>query len=313
MEPIEMITDILPEAVIDTLKLLPFLYLTYLFMEWIEDKAGEKSAMLLRKFRTAGPLIGSAAGAIPQCGFSAAAASLFSGKVITLGTLIAIFLSTSDEMLPLLISRQAEVSVIAKLILSKFLIGVVTGFAIDLVYRAIQKRRAIRLLGGKKGDGPTAYFIAENYSIHELCEDEHCGCEEEHSNIFLAALKHTLKIALFIFVITFLAAILVESFGEERVAAFLAGNEIGGIFVTALIGLIPNCGASVLLTTLFLDGLITTGQAMAGLLVSAGVGLLVLFRTNRRHLKNNIGVLVLLYVCGALWGLLINALVPGTL
>ena len=313
MEPIEIITDILPEVALDTVKLLPFLYLTYLFMEWLEDKAGEKSAKLLRKFRTAGPLIGSAAGAVPQCGFSAAAASLFSGRVITLGTLIAIFLSTSDEMLPLLISNQAEISVILKLILSKFAIGVVTGFVIDLLYKAIQMRKARRLLGGKKGDGPTAYFVADNYSIHELCEDEHCGCEDEHSNIFLSALKHTLKIALFIFVISFLAAILVESFGEERVAAFLAGNEIGGIFVTALIGLIPNCGASVLLTTLFLDGLITTGQAMAGLLVSAGVGLLVLFRTNRRHIKTNLGVLVLLYICGALWGLLINLIAPGTL
>ena len=313
MEPIEILTDILPEVALDTLKLLPFLYLTYLFMEWLEDKAGEKSAALLRKFRNAGPLIGSAAGAIPQCGFSAAAASLFSGRVITIGTLIAIFLSTSDEMLPLLISSQADISVILKIILSKFAIGVVTGFVIDFVYRAIKKRQAIKLAGGKKNDGPTAYFMAENYTIHELCEDEHCGCEDEHSNIFLSALKHTLKIGLFIFVISFLAAILVESFGEERVAAFLAGNEIGGIFVTALIGLIPNCGASVLLTTLYLDGLITTGQAMAGLLVAAGVGLLVLFRTNRRHLKSNIGILVLLYTCGALWGLLINIIAPGTL
>ena len=313
MEPIEILSDILPEVAVDTLKLLPFLYLTYLLMEWIEDKAGEKSAGLLRKFRAAGPLIGSAAGAIPQCGFSAAAASLFSGRVITLGTLIAIFLSTSDEMLPLLISSQADISVILKLVLSKFAIGVVTGFVIDFVYRAIKKRQAIKLLGEKKNDGPTAYFIAENYTIHELCEDEHCGCEDEHSNIFLSALKHTLKIALFIFAISSLAAILVESFGEERVAAFLAGNEIGGIFVTALIGLIPNCGASVLLTTLYLDGLITTGQAMAGLLVAAGVGLLVLFRTNRRRIKTNLGVLVLLYVCGALWGLLINVIAPGTL
>ncbi len=307
MEPIKILTDILPEVVIDTLKLMPFLYLTYLFMEWIEEKAGQGSLRLLRKFRSAGPLIGSAVGVIPQCGFSAAAASLFSGKVITMGTLIAIFLSTSDEMLPLLISEHAPLATIAKILLSKFLIGMVTGFVIDMVHRAVTLRRVMKKAGVRKGDGPTAYFVADNYTINELCEDEHCGCEDEGSNIFLSALKHTLKITLFIFIISFLAAIFVESFGEEQIAAFLQGHEISGIFITALIGLIPNCGASVLLTTLFLDGLVTTGQMMAGLLVSAGVGLLVLFRTNRRHIKNNILILVLLYISGVVWGLIINA------
>lgn len=290
----------LPDTVIDTVKLLPFLFVTYLIMEWLEDRAQSQSIHLLGKFSAAGPLVGAALGAIPQCGFSAAAASLYSGGLITAGTLIAIFLSTSDEMLPILLSAKAPAATIGKILLAKFILGMVSGFAIDGIYRLIRKRRAF--IRG------TAVEENEENRIHELCENDHCGCEEEGHSPVVSALKHTGKISIFIFIITYIAAVLVESFGEQSVAAFLQSNQALGILISGAIGLIPNCGASVLITTLYLDSLISAGQMMTGLLVGAGVGLLVLFRTNRRHMATNFKLLALTYAAGVFWGAIIEIL-----
>lgn len=280
--------DIILDVCKDTVKLIPFLYLTFLFMEYLEDVAHEGSVKLLKKFPAVGPLIGSAAGTFPQCGFSAAASSLYSGGVISLGTLIAIFLSTSDEMLPILISEKAPVATILSIVGAKFAIGLVSGIIIDIVFNIWNKRHPHK-----------------EHHIHDLCEDDHCGCEESH-NLFLAALKHTVEVLVFIFVISLLAALLIEGIGQDRISEFLSMNEVAGIFLASLVGLIPNCGASVALTTLFLKGLITYGQVMAGLLVSAGVGLLVLFRTNRRNIKGSISIVVLLYAVGVIWGLILS-------
>ncbi len=290
----------LPDTVVDTVKLIPFLFVTYLVMEWLEEKAKDQSIHLLGRFSAAGPLVGAAVGVVPQCGFSAAAASLYSGGLITAGTLIAIFLSTSDEMLPILLSAQVSAATIGKILLAKFALGAASGFAIDGIYRLIRKRRAfIR--------GSAALENEEN-RIHELCENDHCGCEDEGHSPVVSALKHTGKITLFIFIITYIAAVLVEFFGEQSVAAFLQWNPVLGILVSGLIGLIPNCGASVLITTLYLDQLISAGQMMTGLLVGAGVGLLVLFRTNRRHMATNFKLLALTYAAGVFWGALIELL-----
>ena len=280
--------DIILETGLDTVKIIPFLYLTFLLMEYLEDVAKTGSIKLLKRFPAIGPVVGAAAGTFPQCGFSAAAASLYSGGVITLGTLIAIFLSTSDEMIPILISEKAPLTTILSIVGAKFAIGLVSGLIIDVLFRLWNRRHP-----------------HTEHHIHDMCEDDHCGCEENH-NIFLASLKHTLEVVVFIYVISLVAAFLIEGIGQENLSAFLGRNEILGIFLSGIIGLIPNCGASVALTTLYLKKLITYGQVMTGLLVSAGVGLLVLFRTNRRNIKGSISIVVLLYIVGVIWGMILH-------
>lgn len=304
-----MILDALTDAALDTVKLLPFLFVTYLFMEYLEHLSEDKSTAWLKKSGKLGPVIGAVIGILPQCGFSAAAASLFSGGVITLGTLIAVFLSTSDEMLPIFISEAVAPDRIAKILFLKAALGLVTGVLIDLVIK--------RFHFSKKHEK----------HIHDLCEHEHCGCEDDeesdaenhhhahgtgsHESKFMhiakPALWHTLQITLFIFLITLVITLLVEGIGEEAIGNFLTGKPVVGVFLSGLIGLIPNCAASVALTELYLLGMLTTGQMMAGLLVGAGVGLLVLFRTND-HPNENLGILALLYICGVAWGLILELL-----
>ena len=285
----DFILDILKDAVIDTVKLLPFLYLTYLLMEYLEEKAQAHTVALVRKTGRLGPLAGGIAGIIPQCGFSAAASSLYAGGVITLGTLLAIFLSTSDEMLPIFISETVPAGTILKILFTKAGLAIVTGFAADLLNRL---RHA-----GKK--------IEEERHIHDLCEQDHCHCEE--GNIFLSALLHTLQIALFIFLISLVIGFLIEFVGEDTLGGILMNRPVTGVLLAGLVGLIPNCGASVMITELYLKGILGAGQMMAGLLVGAGVGLLVLFRSHR-HVKKNLQIMGLLYISGVFWGLLIELL-----
>lgn len=285
-----IIAEALTDAAFDTLKLLPFLFLTYLLMEYLESRTEEKTAGALRRVGRLGPLFGGAVGVIPQCGFSAAAASLFSGGVITVGTMLAVFLSTSDEMLPILISEQAGAGPIFRIVLTKMLIGIVSGFAVDFLNRHIPRKT-----------------VSARHKIHDLCKQEHCGCDDdENSGIFLPALKHTLRIALFIFLISLALDLILDCGGEDALKSILNSRSVAGVLISAVIGLIPNCGASVILTELFLHGILGSGQMMAGLLVNAGVGLLVLFRTNR-HVKENLQITAVLFACGVFWGMLIEA------
>ncbi len=285
----EFIVEIVLDAAMDTLKLVPFLFITYLVMEYLERKTEEKTISTLAGVGRLGPLFGAAAGVVPQCGFSAAAASLFSGGVISLGSLMAVFLSTSDEMLPVFISSAVPIGTIIRILAAKFLIGAVTGLVIDAVIHGVK-----RLQGKEK-------------HIHDLCEAEHCGCEEEEGSIFLSALTHTLHIVLFIFIASLVIGGLVESVGEDVLTGLFTGRPLFGVVTASLIGLIPNCAASVMLTQMYLGGMLSAGQMIAGLLVGAGVGLLVLFRTNRR-LKENICILLLLFALGIFWGMLIEGL-----
>ena len=284
-----MFKELLMDTLADTGKLVPFLFVTYLLMEYLEEKAQAHTVALVRKTGRLGPLAGGLVGILPQCGFSAAASSLYAGGVITLGTLIAIFLSTSDEMLPIFISETVPAGTIVKILLTKAGLAIVTGFALDLLNRI---RHA-----GKKG--------AEERHIHDLCEQDHCHCEE--GNIFLSALRHTLQIALFIFLISLVIGFLIEFIGEEALGSVLVNRPVTGVLLAGLVGLIPNCGASVMITELYLKGILGTGQMMAGLLVGAGVGLLVLFRSHR-HVKKNLKIMGVLYVSGVFWGLLIELL-----
>lgn len=285
---IEHLPHIFEHAIIDTLKLVPFLFVTYLFMEYIEHKAGSKAEEVVQRAGSAGPIIGALLGAFPQCGFSAAAATLYAGRVITLGTVFAVFLATSDEMIPILIAEQADPLVIGKILAAKVIIGMVMGFIVDAFVRLRDK-----------------YVGQEHLHIHDLCEQDHCHCEE--GSVLKSSIRHTLQVTLFIFLITLVLNVVIEFFGEESLAAFLGAQPVLAVFASALVGLIPNCAASVVITELFLQGALSAGAMMGGLLVSAGVGLLVLFRTNR-PMKNNLMVLGALWIIGVLWGLGIDAL-----
>ena len=276
--------EVLTDTIIDGVKLLPFLFITYLIMEYIEHKTSEKAKETIKKSGRFGQLIGSILGIIPQCGFSVSATNLYATRVITLGTLISVYLSTSDEMLPILISESAPIDVILKILGIKLIIGMIAGFIIDLVIRRKNKDKE------------------EETTIIDLCEKEHCHCEE---GIVKSALKHTINIFIFIIIITFIINTLIYIIGEETLASFINNRTILGPVVAGLIGLIPNCASSVILTKMYLEQVISASTMIAGLLVGAGVGLAVLFRTNK-DVKENIKITVLLYSIGVISGILLD-------
>ena len=307
-----IIGHVLEHSIEDTLYLIPFLFVTYLAMEWLEHKAGDKAEEAVRRAGAAGPVVGALVGIVPQCGFSAAAATLWAGRVITLGTLFAVFLSTSDEMLPIFLAEQVAPMTILKIMGVKLMIGMVMGFVVDAAVRLARRDR-------------------EKLRIHELCERDHCHCnddceaceqqpelaydfehDEEHEHhheggsILRSALKHTVQVTVFIFIITLVLDGALELVGEDALAAFLGSNPVLSVLGSALVGLIPNCAASVVIAQLYVEGALGAGAMMAGLLVSAGMGLLVLFRTNR-GLRQNLIVLAGLWATGAFWGLIISA------
>lgn len=286
-----MILDGLLDALVDTLKLLPFLFITYLLMEWLEEKSEDAFEDKIRKAGALGPLWGALLGVVPQCGFSAAASSLYAGGVVTAGTVIAVFLSTSDEMLPIFLSSGVAPSFIAFVLVTKIILGMVSGFLFSLVFKKFEIAHAHRA------------------AIHNICEAEDCKCEED-GNIFKAAFIHTVKIFVYIFIISAVLNVIVELIGLENIQVFMTEAPVLAIFLAALIGLIPNCGASVAITSLYLSGVISIGAMMAGLLTSAGVGLLILFRLNK-NLRENMLLLGTIYLLGCIWGILINLLPMG--
>lgn len=275
--------DIILDALLDTVKLLPFLFVTYLAMEYLEHKTSVKALVSVQKAGNFGPLIGGALGAIPQCGFSAAASSFYAGKVISLGTLIAIYLSTSDEMLPILISEKAPAKFIVLVLLSKALIGIVWGFLIDFVFFRNENAH-------------------EHINIHGMCEEAHCNCEK---GIWGSALKHTLSIAGFILLVSLVLGFLIENVGADALSNLILNHKIFGPLIASLLGLIPNCAASVVITELYLEGAMNVGSLMAGLLTGAGVGWLVLLRASK-SIKKTLKVVGITYVLGALTGIVIG-------
>lgn len=318
----DLIFDVLADSVIDTLKLIPFLLVTYLAMEALEHFASNKVKEAVERAGTAGPVVGGLLGALPQCGFSAMAATLFSGRVVTAGTLVAVILSTSDEMIPVFVAHQEPASRMLAIIAIKVALGIVAGLLLDLVLRLLHRA----------GDG--------HAHIHELCEREHCHCEEanepdedegddEHGShgghhdhehhhghshshhgvwgIVRSACVHTAQVTAFIFLISLLFGLIIEGFGVDSIRSMLAYHPVRATFIAALVGLIPNCGASVAIAELFLDGTLATGPMLAGLLSSGGVGLLVLWRTNA-DARQNAYVTLLVYGVAVLAGLAACAL-----
>ena len=276
--------EIIEDTLIDSIKLIPFLFITYLIMEYIEHKTKDKTKEAIKKSGKFGPLIGGVLGIVPQCGFSVSATNLYAARVITLGTLIAVYLSTSDEMLPIFISEAVQITTILKILGIKLLIGVIAGFIIDFVIRLVNK--------GKQ----------EEEKIIDLCEKEHCHCE---NGIIKSALKHTINIFIFILLFTFILNIIIYLIGEETIAGFLTNQPILGPVIAGIIGLIPNCASSVLLTQMYLENVISAATLISGLLVGAGVGLAVLFKTNK-GIKQNLKITALLYVIGVVSGILIE-------
>ncbi|MCR5343118.1 MAG: arsenic efflux protein [Butyrivibrio sp.] len=323
---------ILEDTIEDGLKILPFLFVTYLVMEYLEHRTGDKTQEMVKKAGKFGPLFGGIFGAFPQCGFSAAASNLYAGRVITLGTLIAIYLSTSDEMVPLFISKQVPVTKMITIIAMKAVLGVFYGFIVDFAivhYRRMKKRAE-----------------TDNIKIDELCKREHCHCEEDtprisahrgrtesaessmakpiskaqvaketstkhdhshegHGNILRSALVHTLHIFIYVLIFTLILNTLIEFIGEDTLAGILKNKSVLSHGLAGLVGLIPNCAASIVITELYLSGIITFGAMMSGLLVGAGVGLLILFRVNEGTTRN-IQITAILYLIGTFTGFILD-------
>lgn len=280
----EMLEHVLHHAWEDSIKILPFLFVTYLVMEYLEEKMTGKTKQILLKTEKTGPIWGALLGILPQCGFSTVASNLYAGRMITVGTLLAVFLSTSDEMLPIMISEQVAPDFIVKTVLLKAVIGMVFGCLIDMICRRVL---------GKKEQEP---------DIHHFCEHEHCKCGE---GVLKPAIRHTVQIWIYIFLITIALNLMIEGIGEQTLADLILNRPIVAELLAGIVGLIPNCASSVVITQLYLDGIIRFGTMMSGLLVGAGVGVLVLIRVNDDK-KENLKIIGILYAIGVASGMIIN-------
>ena len=272
------------DSLIDTIKLIPYLLVTFMILEYLEHKLSKKNEKILKKNKKYGPIIGALLGALPQCGFSTMAASLFSSRVITVGTLIAVFLATSDEMLPIMISEKIPILEIIYIISFKVIIGIIVGLLIDTV---------IKYKGNTK-------------DIHHLCEKEHCDCDSD--GIIISSIKHTLKIAIFILIANLGISLLINWMGEETLESLLLKNNPITYFIASLIGLIPNCASSVIMTELYISNFISLGNLLSGLLTGSGIGILILFRTNE-DLKENFKILGIIYTVGVIIGFLTDIII----
>lgn len=285
-----MLEEIFLHGLLDTLKIIPFLFLTYLLMEFIEHKAGERAESFMKKAGVFAPAVGGALGAVPQCGFSAAASNLYAGRIISMGTIVAVFLSTSDEMIPILVSGRVPVGTVAFVVIYKAVVAIVVGFVVDAVIRLMRKE-------------------PDSINIDAICDEDNCQCEK---GIWHSALHHTVTISIFVLLITLAINALVFFIGEDNLGAIMYGKPFVSHIIAAVFGLIPNCAASVALATLCTQGLITVGTMMSGLFSGAGVGLLVLFRVNKRP-KENLIIIAIIIVTGVVFGLVGDLIFPAEL
>ena len=280
--------DIITETLIDSIKILPFLFLSYLLIEYIEHKSSHKLEKALSASGKYSKVVGSILGIIPQCGFSAVAANLFSSRVITIGTLVAVFLATSDEAIPILLTYPEKSKDLIMILVIKFIIAVVAGTIIDAILNLKKNKEA-------KFDNDEMHT-----HMHDICKD--CDCDH---GLLKSSIKHTLSIFLFLVVINFIINIAVELIGDENFSKIILSGSILQPFVASIIGLIPNCAASVLLSKLYVDGALSLGSIIAGLSTGAGVGGIILFKTNK-NLKENLSILGLVYLIGAFCGIFID-------
>ena len=278
---------VLEHTLLDSIKIFPFLLIAYLIMEFIEHKTTDKTREAIKKSGKFGPFIGSLLGAFPQCGFSVTATNLYAGRVITLGTLFAVYLSTSDEMLPILLSEGVSGPLILKILGIKILIGMLAGVVIDLIISRFHRNKE------------------EENKIESICEHEHCHCEE---SIWKSAIKHTLSVFIFILLISLVLNIAIEYIGEDTLAGLVSGKPVITALIACAIGLIPNCASSVILTQLYLSNVLSLAVMIGGLLVNAGVGLLVLFKVNHNQ-KENIKIVLGLYAIGIISAIILQFII----
>ena len=276
----EMLLDVIVDTLLDALKLLPFLFVAFIIIEFVEHKMNNKGKNILAKSNKGGPVIGGILGAIPQCGFSALATNLYVTRIISLGTLISVYLSTSDEMIIVMLGENVPITELLKIVGIKVLIGIIFGYLIDLFLRKKEEK---------------------NKDYH-VCDDDHCDCK--HS-IIKSSIIHTLKTIIYIIITTFIINILFELVGEDKLSELFMKKTIFAPFIAALIGLIPNCGASIALTEFYLNGIISLGTAIGGLCTGAGIGLIILFKQNK-NIKENLMILCILYLIGSIMGILLN-------
>ena len=275
------------EGVKDTAICIPILFATYLFMEILEGSSKVNEETLCRHSRKVGPAIGGLLGVIPQCGLAGSAAALYSTGTVTLGTMLAVFFATSDEMLPVMLASLSGrfaigIGAIAGILAAKALLGIVLGYLTDF---------AVKASTGK--------------NIHSLCEREHCECDGEEGNVFRSALIHTLKITIMLLIVNVVLSAAIGLIGIESLSGTIINQPVIGELLVALFGLIPNCAVSIILTESYLTGVLNLGCLFAGLLANAGIGLIVLFRTNPRH-RENLMIVLIMYLLSVAVGVIIH-------
>lgn len=328
---IELFADVFVDCVQDTFKLIPFLLVTYLVMETLEHSTEGKAEALIRRAGAAGPAVGGLLGALPQCGFSAMAGTLYAGRLITAGTLVAVILSTSDELIPVFLANQAPMDQLVSILVTKMIIGVIVGFAVDVVLRALHRtgdghphikelcERAHCHCGDIEHGDHTSVAQNESVGSHAHDHSHDCSCAHDHDgagvtaqsrawHILRCSLVHTAQVTGFIFVVTLLFGLVVEGVGHDALVSAFAGQPLFATFLSALVGLIPNCAASVMIAQLYLEGVLGYGPMLAGLLVAGGMGLLVLFRTNA-DMRQNVIIAGFVYVVGVMCGLVAGLVV----
>lgn len=282
-----IVWSIITEGVKDTVICIPILYVTYLFMEILESSSRFDEETLCRHSRKIGPVIGGVLGVIPQCGLAGSAAALYSTGTVTLGTMLAVFFATSDEMLPVMLASLSGkfaigVSTVVAILAAKAGLGIVLGYIADIAVKA--------------GKGK---------NIHSLCERDHCECDGEEGSVYRSALIHTAKITLMLLIVNIALSAIIDSIGIESLSGTIINQPVIGELVVGLFGLIPNCAISVIITESYLSGVLGLGGMFAGLLANAGIGLIVLFRTNAR-LRENTMIVLIIYVLSVAAGVLIH-------
>lgn len=303
----EFVLDVVIDALKDTAELIPFLFATYVVISLLDLFASDKTTAAIQRAGHAGPLIGGVLGVVPQCGFSAMGASLYADRIVSLGTFVAVILSTSDEMLPLLLAEHVEVGLLARILVTKAVLGVILGFAIDLVLRVVLGRTSLAGVDeSDAGEEQDAEFDPSAYS----CD---CGCGEPLTRgqtawwVVVNSAYRTFQVVVFIFVVSVLLNALIALVGEDTLASFLSGNAVVATLVSGLVGLVPNCAASVVLTQLYIDGVLGFAPMIAGTLVAGGAGYLVLFRMNG-NMRENAAIVGIVYALGVCAGLVMLGL-----
>lgn len=305
----EFVLDVVIDALKDTAELIPFLFATYVVISLLDLFASDKTTAAIQRAGHAGPLIGGVLGVVPQCGFSAMGASLYADRIVSLGTFVAVILSTSDEMLPLLLAEHVEVGLLARILVTKAVLGVILGFAIDLVLRVVLGRTSLAGVdesdAGEEQD-EDAEFDPSAYS----CD---CGCGEPLTRgqtawwVVVNSAYRTFQVVVFIFVVSVLLNAFIALVGEDALASFLSGNAVVATLVSGFVGLVPNCAASVVLTQLYIDGVLGFAPMIAGTLVAGGAGYLVLFRMNG-NMRENAAIVGIVYALGVCAGLVMLGL-----